>query len=206
MKRFRNAATIGSPEILAVPEPGYDVYSGGGASSIPNYRIEPEPTPISTLPVKEVIYVDPILSVPAISPKPEPTLFSTLMEKIATLVEPTVSNIPSTPQVNEVVAPSLVQAEPIKEVLFIDSALSPKLLTDEQLAVSTPSVKSDDVQKSTGTLDNLVETLNKGVNELFSTEIKQDLNTNGSVTKDNTGLYLAGAVVALGLLTLIFKK
>lgn len=192
MKRFRNATLAVQPGAYQIPSydfdtPSLDISLGGGESGIP------EPIPLS-LPVKDIVYIDPVISQP---------INTEIADIVLTkpILQPVVYKEPET------------SAEPIKQVTFIDPVVSqPKILNDEQINVISQNYSSpekinivpeptsgNDIMKF---VDDVVENINVGVNELLSTEVKES----PSVIKDQTGLYLAGAVVALGLLTLIFKK
>ena len=234
MKRFRNAALMEDPEIYQVPTYDFELspasisLGGGGTvttstiktiayidpaiSEVPSEPVslftyvKPISEPIMlTEPIKAVTFIDPVLDAPVSNAVAQSvfTPMPTLLERITKYKEPIV------------VTPS-AQHEPI----YIDPALSnpiPILLTEEQLEVvnsskGIPTVPIEDIvitntsQEATVPANNIVEkaldTINEAVNEIFTTKVTED----NAVAQDNTGLYLAGAVVALGVLALIFKK
>jgi hypothetical protein len=212
MKRYRNAVAtfLVSPDTLVVPEPDYDVYSGSGISSSPN--VIPFEITQTSEPVKVIAFIDPVISSPSsnvlapVKPISEPDFapMPTLLERITALIDPVV------------VTPS-VQPEPIKEVYYIDPVISspssnvlapvkpiiPVLPIEDEPITLNEANKSSDIPVATQTVvEKALETINKAVDEIFKTEVTKD----NTVVKDNTGLYLAGAVVGLGVLALIFKK
>lgn len=232
MKRFRNAALA----IYDLEDPSY--YSGiqlVGEEAL----LSPASISIASggTTVKEVSFIDPAIGeVPVFSDKiipsaqpiiTEPLLIKPVISPVlesaplkeVSFIDPVIGNVPILsdkilPISQSIVSSPLVSSiEPVKEVVYVDTAISsPKLLTEEQIEVISQnktiepiSQVSQEVTPSNNivnVVDKVVDTINKSVNEIFATEVVKDT----SVSKDQTGLYLAGAVVALGLLTLIFKK
>jgi hypothetical protein len=227
---------IGDPEIYQVPTNDFEVpvlavsvASGGVTASTSPIKevsyldpvinvpvnnvltpVKPvfTPLPVETYipiePVKEIVFIDPVLDVPIVSP----TLKEVLLSKPLIVSEP-------------IIAPSQVIAEPIKEVSYLDPVINvpavkstipivpiedePITLNEANKSLDTPGVVTPSNNSSVVTptvVEKVVDTINKAVDEIFKTEVTKD----NAVVKDNTGLYLAGAVVGLGVLALIFKK
>ncbi len=199
MKRFRNVALMEDPEIYQVPT--YDFEVSPLAVSVASVGVMVTEPVFLPLPIKTVSYIDPALSVPS---------SEAILTTVKPVNEPIITPLP--------IAPIL---EPVKVITFVDPVLDAPAIksTIPILPIEDEPITLNEANKSSDTpvlitpsdnsgvanptvVEKVVDTINKAVDEIFKTEVTKD----NTVVKDNTGLYLAGAVVALGVLALIFKK
>jgi hypothetical protein len=160
---------------------------------------EPIVTPLPT-PVKEITFIDPVINAtvdkptlqeilsikPVISPVEPIAVISSSLEKQVTYIDPVVST------------PKVIPIMPIED----EPILSEAVKSSDTPGVITLSNSGSSNTNTSNAIEKVVDVINKGIDEIFSTEVSKD----NSVAKDDTGLYLAGGVVILGILTLLFKK